>query len=121
VVGRLASIVALRLRSKHKTSYTPHVDNGDNVITSAPPNGADGRKRERRSITTTLASSGHQERTAKAIMEGVSERVVEKAVERMLPRATRPYSTETCAYRGRNTPMSAEARKADVASMSART
>ena len=32
VLGRLASIVALRLRGKHKPSYTPHVDDGDNVI-----------------------------------------------------------------------------------------
>ena len=32
VVGRLASIVALRLRGKHKATYTPHVDDGDNVI-----------------------------------------------------------------------------------------
>ena len=32
VVGRLASIVAMRLRGKHKASYTPHVDDGDNVI-----------------------------------------------------------------------------------------
>jgi large subunit ribosomal protein L13 len=32
VVGRLAAIIALRLRGKHKASYTPHVDDGDNVI-----------------------------------------------------------------------------------------
>ena len=32
VVGRLASIVAMRLRGKHKPTYTPHVDGGDNVI-----------------------------------------------------------------------------------------
>src|ERR1700737_1894876 len=32
VVGRLASIIAMRLRGKHKPSYTPHVDDGDNVI-----------------------------------------------------------------------------------------
>ena len=32
VVGRLASIIALRLRGKHKPTYTPHVDCGDNVI-----------------------------------------------------------------------------------------
>jgi len=32
VVGRLASVVAMRLRGKHKASYTPHVDCGDNVI-----------------------------------------------------------------------------------------
>src|SRR4051794_10309387 len=32
VVGRLATIVAMRLRGKHKPTYTPHVDDGDNVI-----------------------------------------------------------------------------------------
>ena len=32
VVGRLASIVAMRLRGKHKPTYTPHVDDGDKVI-----------------------------------------------------------------------------------------
>ena len=32
VVGRLASLVAMRLRGKHKASYTPHVDCGDNVV-----------------------------------------------------------------------------------------
>src|SRR3712207_9155969 len=49
VVGRLASIVAMRLRGKHKASYTPHVDCGDNVIV----NNADkvvltGRKRDQK-------------------------------------------------------------------------
>ncbi|OYX00702.1 MAG: 50S ribosomal protein L13, partial [Bosea sp. 32-68-6] len=32
VVGRLAAVVALRLRGKHKPAYTPHVDCGDNII-----------------------------------------------------------------------------------------
>ena len=32
VLGRLASIVANRLRGKHKPTYTPHIDDGDNVI-----------------------------------------------------------------------------------------
>jgi large subunit ribosomal protein L13 len=32
VVGRLATLVANRLRGKHKATYTPHVDDGDNVI-----------------------------------------------------------------------------------------
>src|SRR5690606_293642 len=32
VVGRLASLIAMRLRGKHKATYTPHVDDGDNVI-----------------------------------------------------------------------------------------
>ena len=32
VVGRLATIVAMRLRGKHKPTFTPHADDGDNVI-----------------------------------------------------------------------------------------
>ena len=32
VVGRLASIIAMRLRGKHKPTYTPHLDCGDNII-----------------------------------------------------------------------------------------
>ncbi len=36
VVGRLATIVAMRLRGKHKANYTPHVDCGDNIMSSMP-------------------------------------------------------------------------------------
>ncbi len=32
VVGRLASLIAMRLRGKHRATYTPHVDTGDNII-----------------------------------------------------------------------------------------
>ena len=64
VVGRLAAIVALRLRGKHKPTFTPHVDCGDNVI----------------------VINAVKERTAKSILTGrFPERIVEKAVERMLP------------------------------------
>ena len=49
VVGRLASIVALHLRGKHKPTYTPHVDDGDNVIVvNAAKAVFTGRKRERK-------------------------------------------------------------------------
>ena len=49
VVGRLASIVAMRLRGKHKPSYTPHVDDGDNVIVvNAAKVVLTGRKREQK-------------------------------------------------------------------------
>ncbi len=49
VVGRLASIVAMRLRGKHKASYTPHVDDGDNVIViNAAKAVLTGRKREKK-------------------------------------------------------------------------
>jgi len=51
VVGRLATIVAMRLRGKHKATYTPHVDDGDNVIiTNAAKVVFTGRKRDKKSL-----------------------------------------------------------------------
>jgi len=89
VVGRLASIVAMRLRGKHKPSYTPHVDDGDNVIVvNAAKAVFTGRKREQKIYYHhTGYIGGIKERTARQIMDGkFPERIVEKAVERMLPR-----------------------------------
>ena len=88
VVGRLASIVAMRLRGKHKPTYTPHVDDGDNVvIINAEKIVLTGRKREQKIYHHhTGYIGGIKERTAKYILEGrFPERVVEKAVQRMLP------------------------------------
>ena len=88
VVGRLASIVAMRLRGKHKPTYTPHVDDGDNVvIINAEQIVLTGRKREQKVYHHhTGYIGGIKERTAKYILEGrFPERVVEKAVQRMLP------------------------------------
>ena len=89
VVGRLASVVAMRLRGKHKANYTPHVDCGDNVIViNADKVVFTGRKREQKVYYHhTGYPGGIKERSAKAILDGrFPERVVEKAVERMLPR-----------------------------------
>jgi len=89
VVGRLASVVAMRLRGKHKPNYTPHVDCGDNVIViNADKVVFTGRKREQKVYYHhTGYPGGIKERSAKFILEGrFPERVVEKAVERMLPR-----------------------------------
>jgi large subunit ribosomal protein L13 len=89
VVGRLASIAALRLRGKHKASYTPHVDDGDNVIIiNAAKAVFTGRKREQKVYYHhTGYIGGIKERTAKQIMDGrFPERILEKAIERMLPR-----------------------------------
>jgi large subunit ribosomal protein L13 len=88
VVGRLASIIALRLRGKHKPTYTPHVDDGDNVIViNAAKVVFTGRKRENKVYHHhTNYIGGIKERTARSILEGkFPERVVEKAVQRMLP------------------------------------
>jgi large subunit ribosomal protein L13 len=89
VVGRLATIVAMRLRGKHKPTYTPHVDCGDNVIVvNADKVVLTGRKLQQKVYYHhTGYPGGIKERSAKAIMEGrFPQRVVEKAVERMLPR-----------------------------------
>ena len=89
VVGRLASIIALRLRGKHKPSYTPHVDCGDNVIVvNAEKVVLTGRKVQQKVYRHhTGYVGGIKERSAKFILEGrFPERIVEKAVERMLPR-----------------------------------
>ena len=72
-----------------KPTYTPHVDDGDNVIViNAAKAVLTGRKREKKVYHHhTGFIGGIKERTAKSIMEGrFPERIVEKAVERMLPR-----------------------------------
>jgi large subunit ribosomal protein L13 len=89
VVGRLATIVAMRLRGKHKPTYTPHADDGDNVIIiNAAKAVLTGRKVQQKIYYHhTGHIGGIKERTAKSILEGkFPERVVEKAIERMLPR-----------------------------------
>ena len=89
VVGRLASLVALRLRGKHKPTYTPHVDCGDHVIiVNAEKVVLTGRKVQQKVYRHhTGYIGGIKERTAKFILEGkFPQRIVEKAVERMLPR-----------------------------------
>ena len=72
VVGRLASVVAMRLRGKHKAAYTPHVDCGDNVIVvNADKVVFTGRKREQKVYYHhTGYPGGIKERSAKAILDG---------------------------------------------------
>jgi len=89
VVGRLASIIAMRLRGKHKPTFTPHMDDGDNVIViNAEKVVFTGRKRDQKIYYHhTGFIGGIKERSAKSIFEGrFPERIVEKAVERMIPR-----------------------------------
>jgi large subunit ribosomal protein L13 len=89
VVGRLATIVAMRLRGKHKPTYTPHADDGDHIIViNAAKVVLTGRKVQQKVYYNhTNYIGGIKERSAKSILEGrFPERIVEKAVERMLPR-----------------------------------
>ena len=123
VVGRLASIVALRLRGKHKPSYTPHVDDGDNVIViNAAKAVLTGRKREQKVYYHhTGFIGGIKARTAKQIMDGkFPERIVEKAIERMLPRGPlgRVQFGNLRVYPGADHPHTAQQpEKLDIASL----
>jgi large subunit ribosomal protein L13 len=88
VVGRLAALVATRLRGKHKPNFTPHMDCGDNVIVvNADKVRFTGRKLDDKVYYWhTGYPGGIKERTARKIIEGrFPERVVEKAVSRMMP------------------------------------
>ena len=89
VVGRLATIVANILRGKHKPSYTPHVDCGDHVvIVNAGKVKFTGRKLDQKIYYRhTGHPGGVKQRTAGQVLDGkFPERVLEKAVERMLPK-----------------------------------
>ena len=123
VVGRLASLVALRLRGKHKPTYTPHVDCGDNVIVvNAEKVVLTGRKVQQKVYHNhTGYVGGIKERSAKSILEGrFPERIVEKAVERMLPRGPlgRVQLGNLRVYKGPDHPHAAQSPEAlDVGAM----
>jgi large subunit ribosomal protein L13 len=87
VLGRLASFVALRLKGKHKTSFTAHVDCGDNVVVI----NADKIRLTGRKLTDSVFywhtgyAGGIKERTPQETLRGKNpERVIVRAVERMM-------------------------------------
>ena len=89
VVGRLASIIAMRLRGKHKPVFTPNVDCGDNVIVvNADKVVFTGKKlSDKKFYWHTGHPGGIKERTMEKLLGGAHpERVLMKAVERMVPR-----------------------------------
>ena len=89
VLGRLASIVAMRLRGKHKPMFTPHIDCGDNIVViNAEKVKLTGRKLEQKTYYWhTGHPGGIKERKAGQILGGAHpERVIQKAVERMISR-----------------------------------
>jgi large subunit ribosomal protein L13 len=88
VVGRLAALIATRLRGKHKPGYTPHMDDGDNIIViNASDVVFSGNKRARKEyFWHTGYPGGIKSRTPEKILQSKNpERVLQKAVERMLP------------------------------------
>ena len=113
VVGRLAALIATRLKGKHKSIYTPHVDCGDNIIVvNAEKVVFTGKKYEDKNYYHyTGFPGGIKERTPRMILEGrFPERVVEKAVERMLARGPlqRQLMRNLKVYKGPNHPHAAQ-------------
>ena len=88
VLGRLASIVAVLLRGKHKPNFTPHVDCGDNVIViNAKDIKLTGKKWEEKEYISYSGYPGGQKcRTAKQIMEKNPIALLEMAIKGMLPK-----------------------------------
>ncbi len=123
VLGRLAAIIAGRLRGKHKSGYTPHMDMGDNVIViNAEKVQLTGNKRAQKTYWRhTGYPGGIKSRKASEILEGNHpERVLTMAVKRMLPgnRLSRKQMTSLRVYSGTEHPHVAQSPEVlDVASM----
>ncbi len=123
VLGRLASVVALRLRGKHKPQFTPHVDCGDNiVVVNAEKVRITGNKaKDSIFYWHTGFAGGVKGRSQGQILAGKHpERVIEKAVERMLPRGPlgRRQLGNLRVYAGGNHPHEAQQpQKLDVAAL----
>ncbi len=126
VLGRLASIIAMRLRGKHKAGFTPHMDMGDNVIViNADKVQMTGKKRnDKVYYWHTGYPGGIKNRTARQILEGAHpERVITKAVQRMLPgnRLSRQQMTNLRVYAGGEHPHEAQQPEVlDVKSMNSK-
>jgi large subunit ribosomal protein L13 len=113
VVGRLATIIATRLRGKHKPAYTPHVDGGDNVIViNAAKVVFTGRKTDDKLYQWhTGYPGGLKTRTPRMILDSkFPERILEKAVERMLKRGPlqRKLMRNLKVYKGADHPHDAQ-------------
>jgi large subunit ribosomal protein L13 len=123
ILGRLASVVAVRLRGKHKPTFTPHVDGGDNVIViNAEKVKLTGKKRENDLFFWhTGFPGGIKQRTKAELLDGkYPGRVIEKAVERMLPKGKlgRDIFSNLRVYAGAEHPHEAQKPEVlDIASM----
>lgn len=123
VLGRLASIIATRLRGKHKPMFTPHIDCGDNIIViNAEKVKLTGRKWDNDIFYWhTGYPGGIKQRSKGQILSGrFPERVVSKAVERMVPRGPlgRDVLRKLRVYAGSEHPHEAQSPEVlDVAAM----
>ena len=123
VLGRLSALLAARLRGKHKPIYTPHMDCGDNIVViNADKVRLTGKKRaDKVYYRHTGYPGGIRKRTAGEILDGKHpERVIIKAVERMIPRSPlgRAQMRKLHVYAGADHPHQAQKPEVlDVAAM----
>lgn len=113
VVGRLATLIATRLKGKHRAIYTPHIDCGDNiVVVNADKVVFTGAKRiDKVYYRHTGYPGGIKETTPDRLLSGrFPERVIEKAVERMLKRGPlqRKLMRNLKVYKGADHPHAAQ-------------
>ena len=113
VVGRVAAVIASRLRGKHKAIFTPHVDMGDNIIVvNAEKVVFTGNKRQDKTYYWHSGyPGGIKERKAHQVLDGrFPERVLEAAVRRMLPRGPlgKRQMTNLRIYKGPSHPHEAQ-------------
>ena len=123
VLGRLASIIASRLRGKHKPTFTPHIDCGDNIVViNAEKVRLTGRKAEREVFYWHTGHPGgiKGETLGKRLEGRFPERVLIKAVERMITRGPlgRDQMRNLRVFKGTEHPHTAQNPEViDVASM----
>ena len=126
VLGRLASQIAMRLRGKHKPIFTPHIDCGDNIIViNAEKVALTGNKRtDKVYYWHTGYPGGIKSRTADKVLDGKHpERVVIKAVERMITRSSlgRQQMRKLHVYAGTEHPHQAQSPEVlDIAAMNSK-
>lgn len=87
-VGRICTRIATILRGKHKASYTPHVDNGDNiiVINAEKVNFTGNKWKDKIYLRYSGYPGGQKKRTAQEMLAKKPEAIIEKAVKGMLPK-----------------------------------
>ena len=105
-LGRVASLAATYLRGKHKPTFTPHIDCGDNIIIiNAEKVKLTGNKEEKKIYYNhSMYQGGLRERTAKEMRERYPEEMMERAVKGMLPhnRLGRQMYKKLFVYAGEN-------------------
>ena len=111
-LGRVASLAATYLRGKHKPTYTPHIDCGDNIIIiNAEKVNLTGNKLENKMYYNhSQYVGGLRERNAKEMRENYPIEMIERAVKGMLPhnRLGRAMGKKLFVYEGENHPHTAQ-------------